>query len=483
MKFPKGFYWGGAIAANQAEGGYGEGNRGEIISDYTTAGAHGVSRQNTFRDKDGNIVYLPGLFANFDETYTPVTVEGEYYPNRVAIDFYHHYKEDIAMFAEMGFTMFRLSISWARIFPNVVDEKPNQAGLDYYRDVFETCRKYGIEPLVTMSHYDDPLCINLKLGGWENRDMVGYFEKYARTIVREYKGLVKYWLTFNEINSAMPRAFGADNGIESAQTSFERLHNRFLASARAVIAAHQENPDCKVGCMIAMGPAIYPATCSPDDMMAMVKGIQDNFFCSDVQVRGYYPSYAPSLCRSLGFELNVSKEDADLLKAGKVDFYSYSYYMTNLASAKQSDNIFDRPKNPYLKYSDWGWAIDASGLRYTLNLIYDRYQVPIMVVENGLGAVDKVEEDGSIHDPYRIEYHREHFKQMAKAIEDGVDLIGYTMWGPIDIVSAGTGQMSKRYGFIYVDRDDKGNGTLARSRKDSFYYIQKVYKSNGEDLD
>ncbi len=480
MKFPKGFFWGGAIAANQAEGGFEEGGRGYITSDFTTAGALNVMRQNTYRNKDGKIVYLPGLFPDTDGTMEPVTVEGEYYPNRIAVDFYHHYKEDIALLAEMGFTMFRLSISWARIYPNVIDEKPNQEGLDFYRDVFETCRKYGIEPLVTMSHYDDPVCINTKLGGWQNREIIDQFEKYVRTIVSEYKGFVKYWLTFNEINSAMPSTFGMSlNGIENANTSFERLHNRFLASARAVIATHEIDPKSKVGCMIAMGPAMYPNSCRPEDNIAHIKALQSNFFCSDVQVRGYYPSYTPSLLKEWGVDFTFTEEDNQLLKKGKVDFYSCSYYLTHVISADEKVRL----KNPYLQYSEWGWAIDPVGLRYVLNQVYDRYQVPVMIVENGFGAIDKKEEDGSVHDPYRIEYHRRHFQEMAKAIEDGVDLIGYTMWGPIDIVSAGTGQMSKRYGFIYVDRDDQGNGTLERSRKDSFYYIQKVYRSNGEDLD
>ncbi len=483
MKFPKGFFWGGAIAANQAEGGYGEGGRGEIISDYTTAGANGVPRQNTYLNEKGELVYVPGLFPDVKPDWKPVTVEGEYYPNRIAVDFYHHYKEDIALLAEMGFTMFRLSICWARIYPDITDETPNQQGIDYYRDIFETCRKYNIEPLVTISHYDDPLCITHKLGGWENRAVADYFEKYVRTIVSEYKDLVKYWLTFNEINSALPRKGSMGNGIESHVASFERLHNRFLASAKAVLAAHEIDPECHVGCMIAIGPSFYPETCKPEDMMAMVEAHQNNFFCSDVQVRGYYPSYTKKMLGQLGIEFNVSQEDAALLKKGKVDFYTFSYYMTNIVSAGSTDELISSKKNPYVKYTDWGWAVDPSGLRFALNLIYDRYQVPIMVVENGLGAVDKLEEDGSVHDPYRIEYHRDHIKEMAKAIEDGVDLRGYTMWGPIDIVSAGTGQMSKRYGFIYVDRDDKGNGTLARSRKDSFWYIQKVYKSNGEELD
>ena len=487
--FPKGFFWGGAIAANQAEGGFDEGHKGLVISDFTTAGTYSVPRMDTFKTKDGEIVYLGGLNPVIPEGAEPVTVEGEYYPNRIAIDFYHHYKEDIALLAEMGFNMFRMSISWARIYPNIIDDEPNQEGLDYYRDVFKTCKEYGVEPLVTMSHFDDPICLDTKLGTWENRRMADYFEKYARTIVREYKGLVKYWLTFNEINSQMPMvppstpASKVEGGI-----CLNRLHTKFLASAKAVLAAHQEDPNCLVGCMIAGGPGTYPETCAPADMLAQIFKQQENYYCSDVQVRGYYGDYAKRIWKQYGATFEVTPEEERLLLAGHVDFYTFSYYMTQITSAEPAKAgpsgfpIFK--KNPHLKYSEWGWAIDPDGLRYTLNLLNSRYQVPIMVVENGLGAVDVKEEDGSVHDPYRIEYHKAHFKAMSQAImEDGVNCIGYTMWGPMDIISASTGQMSKRYGFVYVDRDDEGNGTLARSKKDSFYYIQKVYKSNGEDLD
>ncbi|MBQ4253755.1 MAG: family 1 glycosylhydrolase, partial [Erysipelotrichaceae bacterium] len=299
---------------------------------------------------------------------------------------------------------------------------------------------------------------------------------------------VKYWLTFNDINMLMPRKAASLSGIgKTGGEGFIKLHTKFLASARAVLAAHEEDPDCLVGCMIAGGPSSYAETCKPEDVLYNYKNQQMNFYCPDVQVRGYYPSYSKSLWKEYDVDVEVTDQDRELLKAGKVDFYSYSYYQTRVTATEKDPETgeirFVNRKNPYLEYSEWEWSIDPMGLRYTLNLIYDRYQVPIMVVENGFGAVDKVEEDGSIHDPYRIRYHKMHIEAMADAIADGVDLIAYTMWGPIDIVSAGTGQMSKRYGFIYVDRDDQGNGTLDRSRKDSFYWIQKAYKSNGEDLD
>ena len=493
MSFPKNFLFGGAQAANQCEGAWNEGGKGESIFDYTTAGSVSKPRLATFLDKDGNKVY-GGMFGiGLPEGATPYTDPDTYYPNRVGVDFYHHYKEDIKLFGEMGMRLFRLSISWPRIYPNADDETPNQEGLDFYRSVFEECHKYGIEPLVTISHYDDPLAIDLKHGTWTNRKVIDYYEKYARTLFTEYKGLVKYWLTFNEINMLMmlPKFSGltGEAASEAYSRSFVQLHNKFLASARAVKAAHEIDPEMMVGCMIAGGPSVYPLTCDPKDVLQAMFEQQENFYCPDVQVRGEYGPYAQRMWDEVGAKFEITDEDRKLLKEGKVDFYSYSYYSTNVATTHKDagemggGNFVASVKNPYLKYSDWGWSMDPDGLRYTLNVIYNRYLCPIMVVENGLGAYDKVEEDGSIHDPYRIEYLRGHIKAMDEALKDGVNLIGYTTWGCIDIISAGTGEMSKRYGYIYVDRDDQGNGTLKRSLKDSYFWYKKVIASNGEDLD
>lgn len=493
MSFPNNFLFGGAQAANQCEGAWDEGGKGLSSFDFTTAGSVSKMRYSTFKDKDGNIV-KGGMFGlGIPEGCEPYTDPNEYYPNRVGVDFYHRYKEDIKLFGEMGMRLFRLSISWPRIYPNADEEKPNQEGLDFYRSVFEECHKYGIEPLVTISHFDDPLAIDLKHGTWANRKVIDYFEKYARTLFTEYKGLVKYWLTFNEINSLMmmPKFIGlkGEEAKKANSLAYVQLHNKFIASAKAVKAAHEIDPDMMVGCMIAGGPSVYPFTCDPKDVLKTMQEQQENFYCSDVQVRGEYGKYAQRLWRENGVELEISEEDKKILKEGKVDFYSYSYYSTNVATTHEDageeagGNFMASIKNPYLKYSDWGWAMDPDGLRYTLNIISDRYGVPIMVVENGLGAYDTVEEDGSIHDPYRIGYLRDHIKAMSQACEDGVNLIGYTTWGCIDIISAGTGEMSKRYGYIYVDRDDEGNGTLKRTPKDSYYWYKKVIASNGEDLD
>ena len=488
-KFPKGFYWGGAIAANQAEGGFHEGGKGLAASDVQTAGTVTEPRYVTYIDKDGN----PGkvrAHMPIPEGAKRAVVDGYFYPYHEGIDFYHRYKEDIALFAEMGFKMFRLSIAWTRIFPKGVEEKPNQAGLDFYRNVFLELKKYNIEPLVTIQHYDVPLYIEEELGGWSNRQVISLFDKYTETIFNEYKGLVKYWLTFNEINVAiMAKNFVPNYPIESTRKNFQELHNQFVASARAVKRAHEIDSNYIVGCMIGGGPNTYPLTCDPKDVWAYVeKNQEDNYYCADTMVNGEYPYYAKRIWKKYGVELDMTEQDLQDLKEGKVDIVTFSYYMTNCATTHEytdtaGGNLNMGPKNPYLKYSEWGWALDPDGLRYALNEFYARYHLPLMVVENGLGAIDILEEDGTIHDPYRIEYMRDHINAMADAIEDGVDLIAYTPWGCIDLVSASTGEMKKRYGFIYVDRNNDGSGTMNRYKKDSFYWYKKVIETNGEDLD
>lgn len=481
--FPENFFWGGATAANQCEGAWNVDGKGPSISDHITAGTKDKPRRFT-RNIDPNL----------------------YYPSHEAIDFYHHYKEDIALFAEMGFKMFRLSIAWTRIYPNGDDAEPNRAGIEYYRNVFEECRKHGIEPLVTISHYELPYHLCEAYNGWTDRRVINFFLKYCRTIFTEYNGLVKYWLTFNEINM-LANPFGAiiAGGIlpkddtaelslvnmkesrEDANLRYNALHHQFVASAKAVKLAHEINPENRVGCMIA-GVCSYPYTCNPDDILANQKKMQiGNWLCSDVQVRGEYPYYAKRYFEENGINIDFADGDAEALKEGCVDFYSFSYYSSSCTSAdpnvlKKSGNMMMGVPNPYLKASDWDWTIDPKGLRYYLNEVYSRYGIPIIIVENGLGANDVVEPDGSIHDNYRIEYLRLHVEQIAEAIKDGVDLFGYLPWGCIDLVSAGTGEMKKRYGFIYVDKDNDGNGTLARKRKDSFFWYKKCIASNGQDI-
>ena len=488
MAFPEGFLWGGATAANQFEGGYDADGKGLSVPDIIMGGAVDKPR----------VVTPAGVRPN------------TYYPSHQGIDFYHHYKEDIALFAEMGFKCFRLSIQMSRIFPTGEESAPNQAGVEYYRNVFLECQKYGIEPLVTLSHYEFPLALSHKYGGWDNEKVIDIWVRYADFCFREYKGLVRYWLTFNEINCGLIPGFGDVYGLgilpdqdwplgydsaacnwDDPQRRLEGLHNQFVASAKAVRLAHQIDPANKVGLMIA-GSVVYPASCDPDDILAANKRQREsNFYCGDVQVRGAYPAWAPQVWREQGADpermAQLARKDAEVLEAGRVDFYSFSYYSSSTQTAHPAPgskgNIFGgNAQNPYLKASDWGWTIDPEGLRYYLETVYDRYRVPLMVVENGLGANDTVDADGSVHDPYRIDYLRRHIQEMEKAVDDGVDLMGYTMWGCIDLVSASTGEMKKRYGFIYVDKDNDGNGTLARSKKDSFDWYKKVIATNGADL-
>lgn len=478
FKFPDNFLWGGAVAANQFEGGYLEGGKGLSTSDVMTGGSHTVPRRIS---KD--------------------IEKGTYYPSHEAIDFYHRYKEDIALFAEMGFKVFRLSIAWSRIFPNGDDKSPNEEGLKFYDDVFDEMKKYGIEPLVTISHYEAPYGLTRKYNGWADRKVADFFVDYCEVIFKRYRDKVKYWLTFNEIN-ILTFPMGAfmgggilldesgqfNNGdVDSNQVRFQALHHQFIASARAVKVGHEINPDFRIGCMIAY-MTLYPHTCNPKDIiLAQQKDNLSNFLCSDVQVRGAYPGFAKRFFKENNIEIAMEAGDEEILKEGVVDYYAFSYYMSNNASAEpekqqSSGNIMGGIKNPYLELSDWGWAIDPVGLRWSLNNIYNRYQIPLMVVENGLGAKDVLTEDKAVHDSYRIDYLKKHIVQMGEAIQDGVELLGYTPWGCIDLVSASTGEMDKRYGFIYVDKDNAGKGTLDRYRKDSFYWYKKVIASDGMDL-
>lgn len=478
MKFPKGFLWGGATAANQVEGAWNADGKGPSVPDMMTSGNRVVSRRVTEHLE-----------------------KGAFYPSHEAIDFYHHYEEDIALFAEMGFKCFRMSINWTRIFPTGMEDKPNEKGLDFYNHVFDCCRKYRIEPLVTISHYELPYALVQKYNGWVGREVIDCFEKYCKVIFERYKEKVKLWLTFNEINCA---TFPTGTVLETSnikgytgsfivendcpQERFQALHHQLVASARVVRYAHERYPHFKMGNMICFLTA-YPYTCSPDDVIKTQKHMQMiNWFCSDVQVRGVYPGYAKRYFTENNIHIHMDKGDLEDIKAGTVDFYTFSYYMSNCVSSDPSiehsnGNMLAGAKNPYLASSDWGWQIDAKGLRYTLNEIYDRYQIPLMVVENGIGAYDHKDEDGKIHDSYRIDYLRQHIEQMGEAIEDGVELLGYTPWGCIDLVSASTGEMAKRYGMIFVNKFDDGSGDLRRERKDSFYWYQKVIATNGQDLE
>ncbi|MFC2704767.1 MAG: family 1 glycosylhydrolase [Olsenella profusa] len=494
MSFPEGFLWGGATAANQYEGGYLDGGKGLNTSDVLTAGAHTTPRRITWRNpttgETGSIDYAFGLMqkANiFPDGVEPAVVEGEYYPSHVATDFYHHYKEDIALMGEMGFKTFRLSMNWARIFPHGDDERPNEEGLAFYDAVFDECHRYGIEPLVTLSHYETPLHLATAYGGWKSRRLIDFFETYAKTMFARYQGKVKYWLTFNEINCMewMPFMAGGMSDF-TEQAKAQGAHNQFVASARAVRAAHEISPAIKVGQMLAYQP-LYAYTCDPADQLKVMEDGHGTLFYSDVQTGGRYPEYRLRQYERDGISLDMEDDDLDLIAAYPADFLSFSCYGSSTLTTHEEEagggNLFMGVKNPYLKTNAWGWATDPACLRLALNTLWDRYHKPLWVVENGIGWDDVMEKDGSVHDSYRIEYLRQNIASMDDAVTlDGVDLMGYTMWGCIDLVSAGTGEMKKRYGFVYVDRDDQGNGSLRRSKKDSFDWYKKVIASNGADL-
>lgn len=477
MALKKNFLWGGALAAHQFEGGVLNTSKGLSVADVMTAGAYGVPR-----------------------TITDGIEEGKYYPNHIGIDFYGNYKEDIALFAELGFRCFRTSIAWSRIFPMGDEAEPDEEGLQFYDQVFDELLKYGIEPVITLSHFEMPYHLAKEYGGFTNRKTIDFFLNFAKTCFKRYKHKVKYWMTFNEINNQMNYKndlFGWTNsGVHFGsfenpeQAMYQCGHYELVASALAVRAGHEINPEFQIGNMIAMVP-IYPYSCRPEDMMLSVHEMHNRWFFCDVQCRGHYPAYALKMFERKGFQLDITDADKKALEDGTVDYIGFSYYMTDTVDStakKDVSSVTDGSGaysvgNPYIKVSDWGWGIDPVGLRYALNQMYERYEKPLFIVENGFGAIDKKEEDGSCHDPYRIDYLKAHIAEMKKAVgEDGVDLIGYTPWGCIDCVSFTTGEMKKRYGFIYVDRDDEGNGTLKRSKKDSFAWYQKVMETNGEVL-
>lgn len=481
--FPKGFLWGGAIAANQAEGAWNVDGKGLSVADVATFKAN-----LSLDDYEGHVgVSTKSVHAAMaDETDT-------IYPKRRGIDFYHHYKEDIALFAEMGFKTLRVSIAWSRIFPTGEELEPNEAGLDFYEQLFSELRKYEIEPIVTLSHYEMPLHLSVAYNGWVNRDVIDHFVRFSDVCFNRYKHLVKYWLTFNEIDSINRHPFTTAGIIpdqcpagKEEELVYQALHHQFIASALVTKNCHDIIPGSQVGCMLTK-LTTYPHTCKPEDVEVALKKNLHNYFYADVQVFGEYPALTLRMFENKGIHLEMKEGDLEILRENPVDFVSFSYYMSLTESAEEGlekavGNTIMGVKNPYLPATDWGWQIDPLGLKISLLELYDRYKKPLLIVENGMGAVDTVEADGSIHDDYRIDYFKAHFQQMKAAIDEGVELIGYTSWGPIDIVSAGTSQMSKRYGFIYVDQDDEGNGSLERSRKDSFYWYQQVIETNGASL-
>jgi len=463
--FPEGFLWGGAVAANQLEGAYDADGKGLSIQD----------------------VMPQGIMAPPTDEPTPDNLK------LVGIDYFHRYAEDIALFAEMGFKVFRFSIAWSRIFPRGDEETPNEAGLAFYDRLLDELEKHGIEPLVTISHYETPLHLARTYDGWVDRRTIGFYERYARTLFERYGHRVKYWLTFNEINSVlhaplMSGGIWTPKDRLSERDLYQAVHHELVASASATRIAREVNPELKIGCMVISMP-IYPLTPDPADVLAVLHADHANLAFSDVHVRGEYPGYFLRTLRDKGIDLDITEDDRKTLRH-TVDFVSFSYYMSLCESASGGEvgeaNIMGGVRNPTLPESEWGWQIDPVGLRVVLNQFWDRWQKPLFIVENGLGARDVlVDADGgkTVEDDYRIAYLRDHLLQVREAIEDGVELWGYTWWGPIDVVSASTAQLSKRYGFIYVDRNDDGTGTLERYKKKSFGYYADVIASNGASLD
>ncbi|HCQ5682655.1 TPA: 6-phospho-beta-glucosidase [Clostridioides difficile] len=477
MKSNQEFLWGGAVAAHQVEGGYNKGGKGISIADVMTAGTHTISRKIT----DG-------------------VIEGLNYPNHEAINFYENYKEDIRLFAEMGYKCFRTSIAWTRIFPNGDESIPNEDGLKFYDDLFDELLKYNIEPVITLSHFEMPYHLVKNYGGWRNRKLIDFFVNFCEVVMSRYKDKIKYWMTFNEINNQSittnPIYAFTNSGIiyeeqeDKEEVMYQAVHYEFVASAKVVKIGHEINPEFKIGCMVAAMPS-YPYSCNPEDMIKFVEFNREQLMFTDVHVRGHYPKHTLKLWERKNYNLDITEEDKKILKEGIVDFIGCSYYLTTVVTADKtmkttgndSAGKADVVENPYLKTSDWGWNIDPVGLRFYLNQLYDKYELPIFIVENGFGAEDILKSDNTVDDDYRIEYLANHIREMKNAIEiDGVDVIGYTVWGCIDPVSFTTGEMKKRYGFVYVDRNNNGSGTLKRYKKKSFDWYKNVIKFNGEIL-
>lgn len=481
-RFPDGFLWGAALAANQCEGAWNEGGKGISIPD--------VMRYKP--DIDAKDYKKLNTVTKEDIACGVADMETGFYPKRRGVDFYHCYKEDLAMLADMGLKMLRVSIAWTRIYPTGEEENPNYEGIAFYCNLFQEMSRLGIEPLVTLHHYEMPLALSLKYNGWADRRLIALFTKYVNTCFNEFGRWVKYWITFNEMDSIPRHSFTSAGVLEEncagrhLETCYQALHHQLVASAIAVQNCHFILPDAQIGCMLTKIIA-YPRTCAPEDVAITQGRNLDNMMCSDVAVFGQYPKLVLRRFEREGWDIDITDGDLAQLAAGKVDFVAFSYYMSITESVdpkaeRTPGNTVYGVKNPYLQSSEWGWQTDPIGLRISMIELYDRYQKPLMIAENGLGYKEELGEDGVIHDSHRIEYYRSHIEEIAKAMEEGVELLGYGCWTAMDIISFKTNQMRKRYGFIYVDQDDDGNGTLARIPKDSYYWYQKVIASGGTDL-
>ncbi len=484
MPLRKDFLWGGAIAANQVEGAWNIDDKGMSVADVATFKPH-----LDVKDYKAHNTVTSEMIAQARND-----SEIEWYPKRRGIDFYHKYKEDIQLFAEMGFKALRISIAWTRLFPNGEEAEANEAGIAFYKNVFKELKKYDIEPIVTLSHYEMPLALSEKYNGWVNRKLVDLFVNYAEVCFKEFGEYVKYWLTFNEIDSVGRHPFTTAGIVEDKcigytleAAIYQALHHQYVAAARATKLCHELISGSQMGCMLTK-LTTYPNTCKPEDVLLSLESNLNNYSHADIQLFGEYPTLYKQQLKNKGITIQKEAEDETLLKQYTADYLAFSYYMSRTESSdptleQASGNTIMGVKNPYLPSTEWGWQIDPIGLKISLLELQDRYNVPLIIVENGIGAKDEVTSDGKIHDCYRINYMKQHIKEMREAVEAGVDLFGYTSWAPIDLISVSTSQMSKRYGYIYVDQDDLGNGTLERRKKDSFYWYQQVIESNGQNLD
>ena len=474
--FPEGFLWGGAIAACQAEGAYDVDGRGLSTSDlrcYTK----GFDRANI--EKEGGDT-LAGIRATVADTES-------FFPKRYGIDFYHTYKEDLGLMQELGLRAFRTSVSWSRIFPQGDEEEPNEAGLTFYDRLFNEIVADGMVPVITMSHYDIPLHLVTEYGGFANREVIKLFCRYAKVLLERYHDLVKYWIVFNQVNLLPTVRFGSlglydDQAENMEELMYQAVHHQMVAAAQTKLMARRIDPTLHIGTMMADG-TFYPATCRPADVVLTMQKNRMQYFFTDVQLRGEYPVYALRYFKEHGYDIKILPEDEELLRDNTMDFLGISYYSSKIVDSDVNTIApFEASQNPNLEPTPWEWRADPLGFYNSISQYWDRYEVPIMIAENGFGALDEVEPDGSIHDSYRIDYLRKHVEQLRECVKDGVDVIAYLSWGPIDIVSSSSAEMSKRYGYVYVDRDDFGNGSQKRLKKDSFYWYQHVIQTNGAEL-
>ncbi|MBR1633493.1 MAG: glycoside hydrolase family 1 protein [Lachnospiraceae bacterium] len=490
MDFPKNFLWGGAIAANQYEGAWLEDGKQPNVTDVLVG----------IMSKD------PGIRWNdATQKYEMALDDSKVYLSHEAVDGYHRYKEDLKLMKGMGFNAFRTSIAWGRIFPKGDEDEPNEKGLAFYEEMFSYMRKLGMEPVITLSHYETPLHLLTEYGGWSNPKLLEFWERYVSTVFRRFKGIVKIYLTFNEVNALFRMPFVAGGvltvdhpkdvsdpiGSTTLQDQWNAYHNFLVANARTVQLARGIDEEIQVGCMLTCsGVATYPYDCNPVNVLGAMEAQRQNiFYFGDPFCLGIIPTYLNKRWAKDDVTVSFTEAERKLIRENTVDFFSFSYYRST--AYDETDELFADTggmigkENPFLKDAapkPWGWPVDPDGLRYTLNVLYDRYHLPLLIVENGVGLDENLDENGTIEDDFRIHYIEEHIKNVAKAMEDGVDCRGYLYWGPIDVVSAGTGEMKKRYGFVYVDRFNDGHGTLERAKKKSYDRYREIIESNGAAL-